>query len=508
MRRRVAIRPAGAKLAALPAVAMSLLLVLSGCVPPAPDDPDDSSPSAWEDCFDKARDSNEALDRNLTVECTTVTVPKDWNAPDDGETFDISAMRIYSGDLADKQGSVLTNPGGPGGSGLTFLPGLVDRLGPLMDEFAIVSFDPRGVGESEPVDCISDEDLDASFSAEPDPVEQAAYDEVVEIYRRIGEGCGDAYGGDLPLFSTVQAAKDMDAVRAAVGDEQLTYLGFSYGTLLGAVYAQLFPDKIRAMVLDGAVNPLADSIESSEGQAMGFERALTNFSTWCQSNRSRCPISDDPRGAITEQIEKARTSPVRGPDGRDATAGWVLWGVILSMYSQDIWEYLGPAIDNLSNGDATLILLLADTYAERDEQGHYTNLFDANSAVNCADGDYPSLEEIRDLQSQWRTKYPMFGTSLAMGLLTCSLWPGEKDPYPTGPADTPREIVVIGTTGDPATPYESTQKLADMLGEAVVLTWEGEGHTAYPETSCIRRAVDNYLIDLTVPEDGLRCPAS
>jgi pimeloyl-ACP methyl ester carboxylesterase len=374
-----------------------------------------------------------------------------------------------------------------------------------MEKFVMVSFDPRGVGESAPVDCISDDDLDAVFSAEPDPVTQEQFDDTVAISQRIADGCGAKYGDDLRLYSTVQAAKDMDAIREALGEEKLTYLGFSYGTLLGAVYAQLFPTHIRAFVLDGAVDPTQDPVQSSEGQARGFERALSNFDAWCRVHAAKSPIAADPKGAIAEQVAKARVSPVKGSDGREATAGWVMWGVTLSMYAQYIWDYLGPAIDDLSKGDADLILALADSYAERDQNGEYTNLFDANSAVNCADAQYPSVEQIRDLQSQWREKYPTFGTALATGLLSCSVWPSPKDPYPTGEAVGAPPIVVVGTTGDPATPYESTQHLADMLGVGVVVSFEGEGHTAYPDSSCVKDAVDHYLIDLQVPEDGLRC---
>ncbi len=262
------------------------------------------------------------------------------------------------------------------------------------------------------------------------------------------------------------------------------------------------------MVLDGAVDPQQDPIESSEGQAIGFERALNNFSEWCKTSAARCPIAADPKGAINAALAKGRTDPVKGSDGRSATAGWILWGVIFAMYSQDSWQYVGPAINNLSRGDADLILAMADAYAERDQSGHYSNLFDANNAVNCADSEYPTAEEIRGLQSQWRSKYPLFGAPLALGLLNCSLWPAKKDTYPAGKAEGAPPILVVGTTGDPATPYESTKKLADMLGVGQVLTWLGEGHTAYPETTCIRRAVDNYLIDLVMPEQGLNCPAS
>ncbi len=503
MRRRVAFT----------AALMSVVIAAAGCTDdpsphPTPSPGDSDTPVTWQDCRSEAREANPDLPRSMTVECGTVRVPQDWANADNGKTFDIAVMRIYTGDAEDKQGSVLTNPGGPGGSGLDFLPYLAPKLNTLMDEFAVVSFDPRGVGKSEPVDCISDADLDASFGYEPDPMSQEAFDGNVAIARRIADGCGDKYGEDLSLFSTEQTARDMDAIRGAVGDEKLTYLGYSYGTLLGAVYAQILPTKVRALVLDGAVDPQQDPVESSEGQAIGFERALTNFTAWCKTSASRCPIAADPKGAINAALEKGRTDPVKGSDGRLATAGWILWGVIFAMYSQDSWQYVGPAINNLSRGSADLILAMADAYAERDENGHYSNLFDANNAVNCADSEYPTVEEIRSLQSQWRAKYPLFGAPLALGLLNCSLWPAKKDPYPAGKAEGAPPILVVGTTGDPATPYESTMKLADMLGVGQVLTWEGEGHTAYPETTCIRRAVDNYLIDLTMPAEGLRCPAS
>ncbi len=172
------------------------------------------------------------------------------------------------------------------------------------------------------------------------------------------------------------------------------------------MYAEIFPTKVRAIVLDGAVDPQQSPVEASEGQAMGFERALDNFTAWCKTSTARCPIAADPKGAINAALDKARTAPVKASDGRVATAGWILWGVIFAMYSQDSWQYVGPAINNLSRGDPTLIFAMADSYAERDQNGHYSNLFDANNAVNCADADYPTVDEIRGLQSQWRTKYP------------------------------------------------------------------------------------------------------
>ena len=498
---------------AVAAVILGLVATLTGCTadpPPrsAQPAPGPSSTVAWEDCTDEARGINRQFPDSFTAECGQVVVPRDWNSPDNGETFEIAVMRIRSEDQRDRLGAILTNFGGPGASGFDQLPHLAPDLERLATRFDLVTFDPRGVGRSASVKCIADGDLDASFGYQPDPVTDAEFQGAVAISRRIGEGCSTKFGDQLTLYSTEQAARDMDAIRAALGEETFDYLGYSYGTLLGAVYAQLFPDKIRSMVLDGAVDPQQSPVESSEGQAMGFERALTNFSTWCGQNTRRCPIAPDARGAIEAAIASAATNPVRGSGGRQATSGWVFYSVVSALYYQPAWEYLARAIADLKRGDPTVVFLLADSYADRDASGRYGTLFDANNAVNCTDSEsYPTVEEIRTLQDQWRAKYPLFGAPLAIGLLNCAVWPAKKDPYPVGPATGSPPIVVVGTTGDPATPYESTAKLATMLGTGHVLTWEGEGHTAYPETACIRDAVESYFIDLTVPAEGTRCPA-
>jgi pimeloyl-ACP methyl ester carboxylesterase len=467
----------------------------------------------WRPCPDVPEDLVGRSAPGMRYECASIAVPQDWADPGGSGTFEIALLRARSSRQQDRAGSLVVNPGGPGGSGidtavyLSFgaaFGGLPDEI---TDRFDIVGFDPRGVSRSSPVECISDADLDATFGADPDPDTQAEFDEVVAINKRVGEGCGAKYGDKLPYFSTEQAARDMDAVRQAVGDEKLTYLGYSYGTLLGATYAQLFPTKVRALVLDGAVDPGQDIVAGSESQAKGFERAFTNFTNWCAQSGDRCPLAPDARGAVTTALDKARVSPVRGRDGREAVSGWVFYAVISSLYTEQGWQDLAEAIDDLQAGDPEGVFELADSYAERDSNGNYSNFFDANLAVNCADSTAkPTLAQIRLYQSQWRTKYPLFGAALAVGMLPCAYWPGERDPYPTGAAKGAPPIVVVGTTGDPATPYEQTAKLADMLDVGVVLTWEGEGHTAYPQTECVTRAVDRYLIDLAVPQAGLRCP--
>lgn len=462
----------------------------------------------WKGCSSEPRKLLGDVPGGFLFHCTKVKVPRDWAQPD-GPTMEISLIRVRSTSQRDRIGSLVVNPGGPGGSGVDLAVYLSRGLPiEILRRFDLVGFDPRGVSRSDPVKCISDADLDATFGAEPDPQTQAQFDEIVALTRRIDEGCGAKYGEDLRLFSTEQAARDMDAIRVAIGDEKLTYLGYSYGTLLGAVYAQLFPRNIRAMVLDGAVDPTQTSSASGESQAKGFERAFDNFSTWCAGHKSSCHLPGDAHAVVGDLINKARVNPVKGPDGRKATSGWVFYAIVSSLYTQDRWPDLADALAKLRGGDATGVFDLADAYADRDRSGHYSNLFDANSAVNCADDAHsPTVDQVRTEQSAWRAKYPLFGAPLAIGGLTCALWPSKRDPYPVGKAVGAPPIVVVGTKGDPATPYEQTQKLADMLGVGTVLTWEGEGHTAYPETRCITNAVNAYLIDLKVPEAGLTCPA-
>jgi pimeloyl-ACP methyl ester carboxylesterase len=491
-------------------------VLLAGCVSPptrwAAPISGDPAPSASNSAGSSAPEWGPCDDYrpvpNVTLECATMKVPQDWNAPAADKTFDIALLRSRSSRQSGRIGSLLVNPGGPGGSGVDLAYYLSQGLpDDILWKFDIVGFDPRGVGRSSPVECFSDADLDANFGADPDPVSQADFDAVVALARNMAQACGTKYGDTLPLFSTEQAAKDMDAIRAAVGDEKLTYLGYSYGTLLGATYAQLFPTKIRALVLDGAVDPAMPSVASSEGQAKGFERAFTNFSTWCASAGARCPVAPNARAAVTSALQTARTATATGAGGRKATAGWVFTAVISSLYSESRWPELASALADLKNGNPKGIFELADSYAERDASGRYSNLFDANLAVNCTDDDKSvTVEQARQLQGEWRAKYPLFGASLALNLI-CAQWPGKRDPYPVGKAEGAPPIVVVGTKGDPATPYEQTPALATMLGVGVVLTWEGEGHTAYPQTRCVTTAVNDYLIALKVPANGQSCPA-
>lgn len=499
-------------------VTLTLALVVAGCIGDRDGSPDDVS---WEPCPEVPAEAVgdlappeflTQLTAQVTYECATITVPRDWSDRD-GDTFDIALLRARSDRQQDRIGSLVINPGGPGASGvdtavfLSFGPAFGGLPEEVTGRFDIVGFDPRGVERSSPVDCLTDADLDAAFAAEPDPVEQEEFEAMLAYQERTADACGEKYGEMLRDYSTHQAARDLDAVRSAVGDKKLTYLGFSYGTLLGAVYAQLHPDRIRAMVLDGAVDATADPVEMARGQAEGFERAFDNFSDWCaEAGADVCPLGADARDAVTTALEDARKSPAVGADGREATAGWILYAVISALYSDASWPALAAAIDQLDTGDPTGVFDLADAYTDRTSDGHYSNMWDANLVISCADeAAEVSVEQARDLQERWRAELPLFGGTVALGTLGCYGWPVEPDPYPTGPAKGAPPLLVIGTTGDPATPYESAGKLASMLGVGVVLTWEGEGHTAYPGSECVIKTVDAYLIDLTVPAEGTTC---
>ncbi|WP_412539673.1 alpha/beta hydrolase [Longispora sp. K20-0274] len=446
---------------------------------------------------------------NTTLDCATLVVPQDWAQPT-GATLDLALVRARRAGQQNRIGSLVLNPGGPGSSGVdyaTYFAGAAPVE--LLKRFDVIGFDPRGVGRSTPVECIPDAEKDAAIGADPDPVTDAQFAEVAGQFRRIGEVCGAKYGTTLKVYSTRQTAQDMEAIRLAVGDPKLTYLGYSYGTLLGAVYAHQYPTTIRAAVLDGAVDPGKDAVASAEGQALGFERAFTNFSAWCRTAaNSECPVGPDARATVDEILTAARFRPAaRG--GRQATSGWIFLAIVGSLYQKADWPQLARALADVRGGEPTGIFRIADAYYGRDAQGHYSNLLDANTAVNCADSAKdPTAEQVRVLQGQWRAKYPLFGANLAMGLLTCTYWPGGRDPYSAGAATGSPPLLVVGTRGDPATPYEQTAALATLLGTGRVLTWDGEGHTAYPETRCVTDAVDRYLIELVVPPVGTVCPAT
>lgn len=444
-------------------------------------------------------------------ECSTLTVPVDYDEPD-GSTIELALLRAPAKDEA--QGSLVVNPGGPGASGVDYamMAGAVVSPG-VRAAYDVVGFDPRGVARSAPVTCITDAQLDQFLGSDPSPDDAAEEKQVEQLLEDFADACATNVGDLLGHVSTVEAAKDMDVLRAALGEQELTYLGASYGTFLGTTYASLFPDRVGRFVLDGAIDPTLTGLAMGLGQAAGFERATRAYVESCVSSGS-CPLGDDVDAAMAaipaflDEVD-ADPLPVSGDVVDELTEGWAMLGIIVAMYSQDIWPVLTQALERAEQGDGTLLMFLANSYASRHSDGTYTgNGMQAIYAVNCLDR---PAEEGEDLDSaavlrKFEQASPTWGRYLA-GDGACEYWPVEaeetiEDYSATGAAP----ILVIGTTRDPATPYEWAQSLAEILDSGVLISYDGDGHTAYGRSNdCVDDAVDAYLLEGTVPEDGLSC---
>ena len=453
---------------------------------------------AWEECDDDRR-------------CATIEIPVDWSDASAGKASLAIKRTTASGD---RQGSLLINPGGPGASGIEFLDGALSAISPEVQEaYDIVAFDPRGIGQSTPVTCLDDAAKDELVSKDFDLTTPEGRDAYAAQYAGLGAGCLERTGPILGHVDTSSAARDMDLIRALVGDDKLTYLGYSYGTQLGGTYAALFPERVGRLVLDGAVDYTLDGDALSLGQAEGFERALRAYATDCLAG-ARCPMTgsvDDALRQIHDLTQRAFTDPLTTQDsGRVLTRNLAFYGIAVALYSDESWPVLTQALDMaLARNDGSGLLSLADFYNARDIDGSFAdNSTEAFTAVNCADGradaDAAHLEAER---AKILEVAPTLGDSFAWGGLICSGWPTPPQPRPAdGAAPGAAPIVVIGTTNDPATPYEWAQSLAKTLDSGVLLTWEGEGHTAYGRSNeCVAGAVDAYFLEGTVPQDGLVC---
>ncbi|WP_035776418.1 alpha/beta fold hydrolase [Arthrobacter sp. H5] len=444
--------------------------------------------------------------------CATVTVPLDYGDPS-AASIEIAAIRADSSGEA--QGTILLNPGGPGGSGFNTVRDSVDFVTTdrLRETYNVLGFDPRGVNRSSAVECLTDEERD---DAREDFLPAGISDEealgILEAEAaEYADLCAERTGELLGFVDTESAAKDMDILRAIAGDKQLNFLGFSYGTQLGATYAELFPENVGRFVLDGAVDPSLSSEGITLGQAKAFEKALRGYVADCQT-KNDCPLPEgleEGVAVIQDLFESVEESPMTADDGRLVTVATFFQGFILPLYDSASWPALTAAIDLVLQGDPSEILRFADLSAERAPDGEYlTNGTAAFIAINCLD--YPmetDPEAMAEDAAELAEASPTFGKYLSYGGVTCDAWEHEPvlEPAPvSAPGAAP--LLVIGTTGDPATPYEWSLALADQLESAVHVTWEGEGHTAYGRSGeCIENIVDSYFIDGTVPADGVRC---
>ncbi|MFC8996685.1 alpha/beta hydrolase [Streptomyces rochei] len=451
-------------------------------------------------------------------QCATMKAPLDYAKPSEGDVRLAVARKKATGP-GERLGSLLVNPGGPGGSAIGYLQQYAGIGYPeeVRARYDMVAVDPRGVARSEPIECLDGREMDAYTQTDVTPDDQGETDELVGAYQKFAEGCGADAPKLLRHVSTVEAARDMDILRAVLGDEKLTYVGASYGTFLGATYAGLFPGRAGRLVLDGAMDPSLPARRLNLEQTAGFETAFQSFAKDCVKQPD-CPLGD--KNTTPDQVGKnlkaffddldAEPIPTGDADGRRLTESLATTGVIAAMYDEGAWQQLRESLTSaIKEKDGAGLLVLSDSYYEREADGGYSNLMFANASVNCLDlpAAFSTPDEVREALPEFEKASPVFGEGLAWSSLNCAYWPVEPTGEPhriEAAGATP--IVVVGTTRDPATPYPWAEALAGQLSSGRLLTYEGDGHTAYGRGSaCIDSAINTYLLRGTAPEDGTRC---
>jgi pimeloyl-ACP methyl ester carboxylesterase len=480
------------------AVAIAAILLLSACTFSTPQQGKSRS-GTTQSPTPAARGSVAWTDCGGSFQCGSVRVPLDYAHPAAG-TIDIAINRMAATDQTNRIGSLLVNPGGPGASGIQFLRDDVSALKVLNQRFDLIGFDPRGVGQSSPVRCL-DATQEAAYEALDsvldDPQEKQA---LFESYKQFAAGCEQLSGTILPFVDTVSAVRDMDAIRAALGDAKLTFLGYSYGTFMGETYAHLFPMHVRAIVLDGVVDPKLSAMDSQLAQTAGFEQDLQAFLADCPA-RPSCTWAQPggPDARLTALMQRIDATPM--PVGnRTLTRALALTAVAEAMYDTSSWKALDQALALAERGSGGVLLAIADFY--------YGQLnFDAFTVISCLDRPTPTDVAAYDaLGPAFVKASPLFGPADQYGGIQCADMPVKATGQP-GPltADGAPPILIVGATGDPATPYSGAVSVHQQLAGSVLLTRQGNGHTSGND-QCSTAAENDYLINLKVPADGTICP--
>ncbi|GAA2382698.1 alpha/beta hydrolase [Streptomyces glaucosporus] len=519
----------------------TVALLLSGCS--GPDEPDPGSSTGAADPSPRLSDDRAARDvapleplpekipanlkpyyeQKLTwkdcgvpgFQCGRLRVPLDYAAPDRDEDLHLAVTRKRASGPGGRLGSLHVNPGGPGSSAVEYvqLSAGVGYPAPVRARYDIVGMDPRGVGRSEPIECLSDKEMDSYTRTDVTPDDQGEIKKLTTAFEEFAKGCEKRAGELLGHVSTVEAARDMDVLREVLGDDRLTYVGASYGTYLGATYAGLFPSRVGRLVLDGAMDPSLTSEQLNREQTEGFDTAFTAFAEDCVERRD-CPLgtenAKDAGRRLGDFLERLDTRPLKTGQPRELTESLGTVGVLNAMYTEYYWPKLRSALTAaMEDGDGAELLSLADDYYQRDANGSYGNIMYANAAVNCLDlpAPFEGPAEAKRAVADFRRASPVFGRNFAWAALNCTYWQQE----PTGEprrieAKGAAPILVVGTTRDPATPYKWSEGLAAQLSSATLLTYDGDGHTAYVRGSdCIDSAVNGYLLRGVVPKDGTKC---
>jgi len=484
-------------------IALSLLLILTGCAstklePLTTLSEYQEQEIKWRDCYQ-------------SYECADLQVPIDYEELAAG-SFSLSLLRFQALDQARRIGSLVVNPGGPGSSGVQYAYNAEYIVSPgILERFDIVGFDPRGVGESAPIKCLTDSETDASFAADPKPDNDAELAELISNTRDFFTKCADR-SKSIMHYGTLNSARDMDILRSALGDKKLNFLGKSYGTYLGTLYAKLFPTKVGRFVLDGAVDPNSSNREAVLGQAIGFDLALNAFISDCLRS-TECSLSGDlnnARAEVVKLLKETSQKPLQSDSGRKVTEGLVVVGIASALYdSASGWPVLRDAFKEAKLGHGNTFLKLADQYAGRQEDGKYlSNENDALQVIDCLD--HPgvsSLTKIKARAIEFTNKAPIFGPYLAYSEIICRYFPNlnevtqiKIEKLQTAP------ILIIGTTRDPATPYKWAQSLSKIFQNSTLITFDGDGHTGHGRGStCVDSTVDRYLLTGITPKSELFC---
>lgn len=494
------------------------LMLLSACVPsvqPPEEPPGDENGATVESFGEQQLRWSNCGDGFV---CAEAYAPLDWADPA-GETITLSLVK-QPATSGESLGTLFVNPGGPGASSVDYVTGNIDNaVKPAVQEhYDVVGWDPRGVGKSSPVSCLDAAGLDEYiFGAGSADAFEHGSDEWIEANladsTAFGKACEESTGPLLGHVSTADTVQDLEMLRAIVGDDKLNYLGYSYGTYIGARYADAYPDRVGRLVLDGAMDPTTDLFEVVRTQTLGFEQALEAYVTDCLG-RAECPLYgsvDHAMGQIGALLDEVEARPLEGSDGRMFYSGTFLTAIITPLYSQSNWPALDTLFREVAAGGADTGLILADVYYGREDGEYVDNSTESFIAINCLD--YPGgpnvpldYERMRAEAAELAEIAPTIGRFQGFGDISCAGWPypgvESLDGVAAAGAD---PILVIGTTGDPATPYEWAENLSDQLESGVLVTYEGEGHTAYGGVPCIDAIVDDYFLTGAVPASDPRC---
>ncbi|WAP58159.1 alpha/beta hydrolase [Streptomyces sp. S465] len=496
------------RIGALSAAALLPALLAAGCGGGGRPDTSAHQKLDWSACPTPSTSQDAAATKapGKDWECATLHVPLDYRKPR-GRAIGIAMIRAKATGPGKHIGSLIFNFGGPGGSGVATLPALAAGYKQLRTRYDLVSFDPRGVGRSSGVRCLGDRQLDANYAADSTPDDNTEVKSLVRRVKTFAAGCEKNSGTVLPYVGTTNAARDMDLMRRVLGDKKMHYFGVSYGTELGGVYAHLYPKKVGRALFDGVVDPTQTPEQGALGQAKGFQRALGDYLKACAKGGAQsCPTQT----RIRSLLKRLDARPVRGYGGRKLTESLADGGIAQSLYSRQYWQYLTQGIAAAQQGDGRILLALGDAMNGRSPDGHYSTLQSALTAITCAD--FKQRYTVPDIERKlpaFRKVSPVFGDMMAWGLTQCTDWPVRGAwTTPDVSAKGAAPILVVGNTGDPATPYEGAGRMVKELGPGVgvELTYKGEGHGAYDSGSaCVRKTVNAYLLDGKVPKKGKVC---